>query len=118
VSSWVQASPSSQEAPSSFGWATHSFAASSHTPSLQAPPADEQSRGAPPWQTPATHTSPSVQKVPSLHAPPSASMRQLEEQQSPLIPLPSSHSSPASTSPLPQLAPPNTTSASSRTATV
>src|SRR6516225_2930510 len=51
----------------------------------------------PPWQT--LHTSPSPHLVPS------GSIWQVGEQQSPAAVLPSSHVSPASTIPLPQIAP-------------
>ena len=92
-----------------------------------------QSSGAPPTQVPVAQVSPAVQALPSWHgfalkpttwhvpvplqvpssvqtlaslqAQPPCSKKQSAEQQSPLTVLPSSHSSPGSTTPLPQRAP-------------
>src|SRR5437879_4354566 len=71
VSVWVQASPSSQTVPFGRGAGSQLSLASWHTPVLQASPAAEQSRAAPP-QTPAAQRSFAVQKRPSSQAVPSA----------------------------------------------
>src|SRR5438477_7834902 len=70
VSVWVQASPSSQTVPFGLGAGSQLSLASWHTPVLQASPAAEQSRAAPP-QTPAVQVSFTVQKRPSVQVVPS-----------------------------------------------
>src|SRR5207249_1024255 len=58
------------------------------------------------WHVPVPLQVPSsVQTLASLQAQPPCSKKQIAEQQSPLTVLPSSHSSPGSTTPLPQRAP-------------
>src|SRR5206468_3452925 len=125
----VQALPSSQGAV--FGVWTQPLPESQES-SVQGLPSSQSSDG-PPTHTPAAQVSAVVQALPSWHgfalkpttwhvpvplqvpssvptlaslqAQPPCSKKQIAEQQSPLTVLPSSHSSPGSTTPLPQRAP-------------